>query len=125
MKSRITLLLMIFAVVSLGLAPYAIATEFLTVLDPNGGEQLQAGEWYTLRWTDDNPELPDSVEVYVVVPDPFGYVLGPLTVPNDKNGEYRWFIPEDTDEPSCMFGVSYLDRSDHDESNGTFSIVAQ
>ena len=121
MKKRIVLFLVILAVASLGLGLRVIANGGLTVLWPNGGETLYSDTDYELQWHDGRLQTPDSVEIDVITPDPYGVILGPLTVPNV--GDYLWDIPDNTDEPECLFRVRDTTGENQDESNGVFKIL--
>ena len=122
-KKRIVLFLVILAVVSLGLGLRVIANDALRVIWPNGGQKLDSGEWYQLQWHDSRDEPEEWVEIDVITPDPYGVILGPLTVPSEEDGRYLWYIPDNTDEPRCLFRVRDTTGENEDESDGIFGIL--
>ncbi len=98
----------------------------VTVVEPNGAEVLHSGEQFEIRWVATDNETVESVSILL---SRDGGLTFPDTVavgePNDSS--YVWLVPG-TYSTQCVIRVVAFDgvgNEGQDESDATFSIVAQ
>ncbi len=96
----------------------------VTVLDPNGGEELQGALDYTIRWDADDNVGVTAVNIYLSYD---GGATFPDTIATGEvnDGQYVWGVP-DVDEGSCRIKIDVRDASSNwasDTSDGDFTIV--
>jgi hypothetical protein len=95
----------------------------VTVLDPNGGEEIDALTEYTISWTSSDNVGVTATHVLLSTDGGASY---PDTVASlTDETSYLWTVP-DVDEPDCRIRVVCYDAaSNHasDESDADFSIV--
>ncbi|MCP5108196.1 MAG: hypothetical protein GY950_32720 [bacterium] len=91
----------------------------LTVTDPNGGEAVNAGSSYTVRWT--STGTVNNVKLRYSTDGGSTWIKFVDSTPND--GNYMWSVP-DVDSDNCLIRISdAADGFPYDVSNSTFSIT--
>lgn len=104
--------------------PFSIKSSFVkpivTVVFPNGGEKLQKGKKYNIRWQASS--FIKSVTIFLTSPGPSYMVVD--NTPND--GIYEWTIPEKI--PIDSYYQITVDlktgiMEDRDSSDAIFSII--
>jgi hypothetical protein len=96
------------------------APPYITVLSPNGGNSLTAGNSYTISWTDN---ISENVKIELYKGSSFHSTI---TSSTSSNGSYTWILPT-----ALPAGNDYRIRiasvntgSLYDDSNSVFGIVA-
>jgi Kre9/KNH-like N-terminal Ig-like domain len=103
-------------------AVFTIATApSLTLTSPNGGNKLNAGETYTIKWhsNEEAPEIsrvrleytPDNGSTYFTIAD---------NLPN--TGEYEWQVPHHI-SPNCRLRVSDAEKTLSNDSPIHYSLT--
>ena len=94
-------------------------TSSITVLAPNGGENLMAGDVFEVSWTYTTGDVLDSVSLDYSIDNGANWIeIG--TVPN--TGVYAWEVP-DVDSLNCLIRVSNAaNQQANDTSNAIFRI---
>ncbi|MCK4979180.1 MAG: hypothetical protein KAS62_02235, partial [Candidatus Delongbacteria bacterium] len=99
---------------------FDIAQGSLTVLSPNGGEELTRGNQYEISWTDD---IPENVKIELYQSDVY---YSDVSLSTPSVGSYLWDVPND------LFGSNYQIKISsttfpaviYDLSDGYFTISA-
>jgi|GEM_PF-4169523 len=96
-----------------------VAEPVLTVLSPNGGENLLAGSTHTIRWESDGT----IGQVLIEYSTDAGSSWNPVAPPNVGNsGSYDWLVPA-VDSNQCLMRVSdAADPGTMDVSDDVFVI---
>ncbi|MCP4217049.1 MAG: hypothetical protein GY765_20545 [bacterium] len=88
----------------------------VTVLSPNGGERLRAGETHEITWT--HPGYGSNVHIqYCHTPDE---VYTTIVASTENDGSHTWLVPE-TVSDSCKIRIS--GGSETDDSDNSFEIL--
>jgi hypothetical protein len=93
-------------------------TDYITVVNPNGGESLEAGQIYNINW-DSNSSSNISIKLYIN-----STFNSDITTNTSNDGSYTWSIPNSISDGS-NYKIKITSTSDsgvYDYSNGTFSI---
>src|SRR6185436_8780078 len=95
-----------------------------TLLQPNGGEQWDAGSLKPIRWRVDGPATFSVVSLYYSRDDGKSWTLIAGELAN--TGEYLWAVPAETGE-NCLVRVSVLfkGREYADRSDRSFAVIAR
>ncbi len=92
----------------------------MTVLTPNGGESLEAGESYTITWGSSGAA--DFVKIEVSGDGGLNYDL--ITDSTANSGSFSWTVPAgESDTCKVRIGETGGTGGESDESDGFFSIV--
>lgn len=87
-------------------------TPSITVISPNGGEQMTIGQTYKFLWSSQNVSTP--VDLYVISSD--GTTKKDIAQGIYNTGSYLWTIPKDQLTGAHRFYVSSGSISDHSDS---------
>lgn len=90
----------------------------ITVIAPNGGEQLLVGSLFNITW--DAVKSREDVKIEYSVNGGQDWTV--ITDAADNNGNYEWIIP-DTPSETCLVRISETDGQPVDISDAVFSIV--
>ena len=99
---------------------FDIAQGSLTILSPNGGEELTRGNQYEISWTDD---IPENVKIELYQNDVY---YSDIILSTPSVGSYLWDVPND------LYGSNYQIKvisttfpiAINDVSDGYFDITA-
>ena len=93
----------------------------LSLLSPNGGEQIGKGSTVTIQWFANN-DIPNVKLDYSL---DAGATWVPITasVPA-SDGTFSWTVP-DAEHPLVIVRVSALDGSTSDQSNTSFGLITE
>lgn len=91
---------------------------FITVMQPNGGETLRAGDQFEIRWNAGC--LFDSLKIQYSLDNGANWKSIAAATVNDSS--FVWTIP-DTTSDSCLVKVADLDCNPADMSDDVFSIT--
>ncbi|MDZ7331997.1 MAG: PKD domain-containing protein [candidate division KSB1 bacterium] len=94
------------------------APPFVKVLQPNGGERLQIGSSYTIRWH--ACCFIDSVKLQLSIDN--GRTWQNIVARTENDSSYQWTVPN-TPSDSCRIKVADLDCDPFDISDAVFSIT--
>jgi hypothetical protein len=94
------------------------ASPTITIIAPNGGEQLTVGSSVNITWNAVNSREDVKIEYSINGGQP--WLL--ITDAADNNGDYEWIVP-DTPSETCLVRVSEIDGQPVDVSDAVFSIV--
>ncbi|MEK7142526.1 MAG: Ser-Thr-rich GPI-anchored membrane family protein [Patescibacteria group bacterium] len=98
-----------------------IATSTITVVSPNGGETLQGGKSYTIKWKTKGISKKEKVSILLeVADDDRGISIATSTT---NSGVYKWKVPGNVS--GSNFKVAVTLKSVWDKSDEFFSIVAK
>jgi|GEM_PF-932068 len=91
----------------------------ITVITPNGGEQLIVNSIFSINWFSTNSREDVKIEYSINGGDSWTVI----TNSTENDGEYDWTVP---DEPSeiCLVRISETDGEPVDVSDAVFSIVS-
>ena len=90
----------------------------ITIVDPNGGEELISGQTETISWD----TVGDINNVKIEFSDSNGQTWTDVNSSIPNNGSYNWLIPEVTSQ-NCLVRVSDVNNGDVDDtSDDVFSI---
>jgi hypothetical protein len=91
----------------------------ITVLTPNGGEELPVGTRFNITWYTTDTREQVKIEYTVNGGETWTEIVGAA----ENDGDYDWMIP---DEPSqtCLVRISEIDGEPVDLSDAVFSIVS-
>ncbi|MCK4547283.1 MAG: hypothetical protein KAW17_07555 [Candidatus Eisenbacteria sp.] len=96
----------------------------VTVLDPNGGEEIQGGETYDIQWdADDNVGVTSTT---ILLSTDAGSTYPTTIASGSLVSPYSWDVP-DVDEPSCRIKIVCVDAATNegsDESDADFEITS-
>jgi hypothetical protein len=96
----------------------------VTVLDPNGGEEVAGGEPYVLQWTSsDNIGV---VSTTILLSTDGGVSFGDTLASGGLDSTFLWDVP-DVNEVSCRIKVVCLDAESNegsDESDADFQVLS-
>lgn len=139
MKKALAVILFSIVVLWLGGVVYwqyknVIAEPSVTLISPNGGETLEEGSAYTIKWRTQKIPAADKISVHIRrVPPPAlqqeGQEFDPIIAINLENtGSYDWHVAEMYPEGNYLLEiVSYasipITNPISDESDTTFRIV--
>jgi hypothetical protein len=90
----------------------------ITVIAPNGGEQLVVGSSINITWSAVNSREDVKIEYSING----GQTWPIITDAADNNGDYEWIVP-DTPSETCLVRISEIDGQPVDISDAVFSIV--
>jgi Leucine-rich repeat (LRR) protein len=90
----------------------------ITVIAPNGGEQLIVGSSANITWHAVKSREDVKIEYSVNSGDTWTIIAESV----DNNGDYEWIVP-DTPSEICLVRVSEIDGQPVDVSDAVFSIV--
>jgi hypothetical protein len=90
----------------------------ITVIAPNGGEQLLVGSRFNITWDAINSR--EEVKIEYSVNGGEQWII--ITDATDNNGDYEWLVP-DTPSETCLVRISEIDGQPVDISDAVFSIV--
>lgn len=94
------------------------ASPTITVMAPNGGEQLTVGSSVNITWSAVNSR--GDVKIEYSINGGQEWII--ITDAADNNGDYEWLVP-DTPSETCMVRISEIDGQPLDISDAVFSIV--
>jgi hypothetical protein len=94
------------------------ASPTITVIAPNGGEQLTVGSSINITWNAVNSREDVKIEYSVNGGEQWTII----TDAADNNGDYEWIVP-DTPSDTCLVRISEIDGQPVDISDAVFSIV--
>jgi hypothetical protein len=91
----------------------------IKVLAPNGGENLDIGSTYTIKWSSTN--VTDPVRIRYSTDNGSNWAIVADGIPN--SGEYDWTVP-DTKSSQCLVRINAVNTegTPYDISDNTFSI---
>jgi hypothetical protein len=95
------------------------ASPTITVISPNGGEQLTVGSSINITWNAIKSREDVKIE-YSINGGQQPWLL--ITDAVDNNGDYEWIVP-DTPSATCLVRISEIDGQPVDVSDAVFSIV--
>ncbi|MBI4653120.1 hypothetical protein HY750_02600 [Candidatus Kuenenbacteria bacterium] len=103
-------------------------TSFITVLSPNGGEKLEAGKTYEIKWTNTTN---DGVEIKLHSYSGNNFSYQHITFMDSKATTYQWTVPNtlkpNNDYLIGIFSSNIFDKNNNtirDYSDGNFEIIA-
>jgi hypothetical protein len=103
--------------------PYDGEAPLVTVVAPNGGEEIDAQTQYTISWTSsDNVGV---TQTYVLLSTDSGTSYPDTVASLTDETSYEWTVP-DVDEPDCRIKVVCYDSESNegsDESDADFRII--
>ena len=98
---------------------FETVTNSISVLSPNGGEQLEGYQNFTIRWNSSGSVSQVNLEYSA----DSGANWTPITSNENNDGDYSWQVP-DINSNNCLIRVSDSADSDtSDISNNDFSIT--
>ncbi len=90
----------------------------ITIVDPNGGEELISGQTETISWD----TVGDINNVKIEFSDSNGQTWADVNSSIPNNGSYNWLIPEVTSQ-NCLVRVSDVNNADvNDTSDNVFTV---
>jgi hypothetical protein len=91
----------------------------IKVLAPNGGENLDVGSIYTIKWS--STSVTDPIRIRYSTDNGVNWTIIADGIPN--SGEYDWTVP-DTKSSQCLVRINAVnvDGTPYDISDDTFSI---
>ncbi|MBN3033281.1 MAG: hypothetical protein JW873_04220 [Candidatus Saganbacteria bacterium] len=100
----------------------------VTVVDPNGGENLGGGLSYTVRWSasDSGTGLTAS-PITVRLSSNGGTTWSPVASNEVNDGVYSWVVPAGIDSTTCLISIEAVDLAGnvwYDKSDANFTIVS-
>ncbi|MFC2146777.1 hypothetical protein ACFLRT_05380, partial [Acidobacteriota bacterium] len=90
----------------------------ITVIAPNGGEQLVVGSRFNITW--DAIQSREDVKIDYSVNGGQNWTI--ITDAADNNGDYEWIVPDESSE-TCLVRISETDGQPVDISDAVFSIA--
>ena len=90
----------------------------ITVIAPNGGEQLPVGSMFNITWAAIQSREDVKIEYSVNGGDTWTTIAEAV----DNTGDYEWLVP-DTPSETCLVRISEIDGQPLDISDAVFSIV--
>lgn len=90
----------------------------MTVTLPNGGESIEEGSSYDIKWTSDSEAL---VRIQYTVDNGSTWTMLADSISN--TGTYAWFPVPNLISTQCKIRVATVDASVSDQSNAVFSII--
>jgi hypothetical protein len=94
------------------------ASPTITVIAPNGGEQLTVGSSIHITWHAVNSREDVKIEYSLNG----GETWPIITDATENNGDYEWIVP-DTPSEACLVRISEIDGQPLDISDAVFSII--
>ena len=96
----------------------AVDADYITVIDPNGGETFESGETVNITW-DDNISTNVSIKLYIN-----GSFNSNISTSTSSDGSYYWNIPSSMSQGSnYKIKITSTSNSNvYDYSDGTFTI---
>lgn len=92
----------------------------ITVTAPNGGESINSGNSYSVKWTSENVE---KVKIEYSIDKGTSWILIATNIPS--TGLYSWLVPSIASE-QCLIKISDSVRPEiYDQSNSIFSITSK
>ena len=99
----------------------SVPSSSITVVSPNGGETLQGGKSYTIKWKTKGISKKEKVSILLeVADDDRGISIATSTT---NRGVYKWKVPGNVS--GSNFKVAVTLKSVWDKSDEFFSIVAK
>nr|NIO82508.1 hypothetical protein [Candidatus Aminicenantes bacterium]NIQ68369.1 hypothetical protein [Candidatus Aminicenantes bacterium]NIT24412.1 hypothetical protein [Candidatus Aminicenantes bacterium] len=89
----------------------------ITVLTPNGGEELPIGSRYSITWYATDPREEVKIEYTINGGDSWTEITGSIF-----DGDFDWLVPDEPSE-TCLVRISEIDGQPVDVSDAVFSIV--
>ncbi|MEM6642511.1 MAG: T9SS type A sorting domain-containing protein [Bacteroidota bacterium] len=95
----------------------------ITILTPNGGEEITVGEEYEITWTSENVTLTDFLEIRWSTNGGDSFTTIDDGTFESRNGSYTWTVPDVAGENNRIQIVNTT-LSISDQSDANFSIVS-
>jgi len=94
------------------------STPSLEIINPNGGEQLIAGNRYRITWSAFNTREEVNIQYSVNSGDTWTNIASS----QENDGEYYWTVPDESSS-NCLVRISVTDGDPSDVSDEEFSII--
>lgn len=92
----------------------------ITVIQPNGGEELITGDKYLIQWTSENVDGDVGIAYST---DNFTHEIFPISVHEENDGSYMWDIPLVECDEAWVRVISEDEPGIYDISDEPFSII--
>ena len=101
---------------------FSIMPPRITILTPNGGEQVPIDAYYQVTWQTQGTVA--NVDIWYSTNNGVDWVL---VVPGNtgNTGNYNWFVPHVTSNQGLVYAANAADANIHDTSNAVFSMTKE
>ena len=101
-------------------ADFWIVTDSLTITDPDGGEDWEAGEQHAITWTSTGSIANVKLEYST---DSFSSDINTIVASTTNDGSYTWTVPDDASSTVRVRISNVLNSAINDVSNADFTIT--